>query len=229
MTTAANNSSDAVADVQHSSMIHRYRWGIAVLVSLGFFMAFPPFYVVSLHDAQEQLVAKAFNAKTYVEEFWQVRLLGAVEQAIDIVELKTALQEDSAATVERLGHRLGLGSLTAYFLVRGLGVVTSVEDGIVGIALQDGGRSEVVIDTGPVFGNAIREASGLLNISEFANGQDFNALSSELNRRVEEMVLPRLANIGVGRTVRFAGAVELPDISEVPVALRLVPVVIEFL
>ena len=87
----------------------------------------------------------------------------------------------------------------------------------------------IIIETGPVFGNAIRDGAGLLNVSDFANAQDFNALSAEINQRVERDVLPLLqANAVVGATVRFVGGVEVSDSAGAPATLVLVPVVIEF-
>ena len=89
--------------------------------------------------------------------------------------------------------------------------------------------AQVIIEIGPVFGNAIRDGSGLLDVSDFANAQDFNAISAEINRRVEEQVFPVLAaNATVGATVHFVGGVDVADSEGAPSSLNLVPVIIEF-
>lgn len=80
-----------------------------------------------------------------------------------------------------------------------------------------------------MFGNAVRDGSGLLDISDFANVQDFNAISAEINSRVESKVFPLLqANAVVGKVVHFVGATEVADSAGAPSGLQLVPVVIEF-
>ena len=42
-----------------------------------------------------------------------------------------------------------------------------------------------------IFGNAVRDATGLININEFKNTMDFNNVSAELNRIIREKVLPQ--------------------------------------
>ena len=105
-----------------------------------------------------------------------------------------------------------------------------MQDDVVSIALQEGEPAEVVIEIGPVFGNAIRDGSGLLDVSEFANSQDFNALSAEINRRVEELVLPVLASERRGWQDRAisSAASDVADSDGAPSSLNLVPVIIEF-
>jgi predicted lipoprotein len=112
--------------------------------------------------------------------------------------------------------------------VSGSGRITAVGEGEVEIALPEGGA--IVIDTGPVFGNTIRDGSGLLDVNDFANSQDFNAISAGINRRVEERVLPNLREeAAVDKTVRFLGAVEIADSVSKVESLKLVPVAIEIL
>jgi predicted lipoprotein len=128
------------------------------------------------------------------------------------------------------GHRLGLATTSSY-LVAGEGTIVSADARSVAISLDNDQRNdaEVVIELGPVFGNAIRDGSGLLDVSDFPNAQDFNALSAEINRRVEEKVLPALAaGAETGRVVRFAGGAEVADAAGAPAVLRVVPFKVEF-
>jgi predicted lipoprotein len=198
---------------------------IAVVVALYFL---PLFHVIPLQAAREQSAARVFDAAAFVETFWNDQLLQATRSAVDAGELLAAFQIDPADAETRFGHRLGLSSASSY-LVSGRGRIVAVESGAISIALQDEDAAAVVIATGPVFGNAIRDGSGLLNVSDFPNSQDFNAISSEINRRVEEQVLLMLQEkAAVGAAVRFVGAVEIaaPETDVTP--LRVVPVIIEF-
>ena len=68
-----------------------------------------------------------------------------------------------------------------------------------------------------------------MDVSDFPNSQDFNALSTEINCRVEERVLPVLKRkAAVGAAVRFVGCAEIADPETDVPPLRIVPVVIEF-
>ncbi len=84
------------------------------------------------------------------------------------------------------------------------------------------------LETGNIFGNAVRDGTGLLNVNDFPNSQDFNALSSEINRRIEQQVLPALRKAAaVGATVRFAGCAEIVDEDTDLHPLRIVPFIVE--
>jgi predicted lipoprotein len=85
------------------------------------------------------------------------------------------------------------------------------------------------MDIGPVFGNAVRDGTGLLNPSDYPNSQDFNAISSALNHLVETRVLPKLRDAKAGMSVRFAGCAEVDDESTDLHPLHVAPIVVEFL
>lgn len=200
---------------------------IVGIVAVGVFVLFAPlFHVVPLKATRQQTADAAFNAVAFIETFWTGPLHQATStKAVEATELLAALKADPA-TAQRLGHRLGLSSQTAYF-VTGRGEISSIADDTIVIALPGGGSA--VIEIGPVFGNAIRDGSGLLDVSDFPNAQDFNALSAEINRRVETDVFPSLqSQAAVGLTVHFVGGVEISDSDSNVTTLNVVPVVIEF-
>ena len=204
----------------------RYAMAVAGLTALIWLVRL--FHVVPLGAAKQQAATAEFDAASYVDVFWSGPLGEAAANAVEATELLEALTRDFDAAAERFGHRLGLGS-TSYFLVRGRGRIIAIEDMAVRVELEPQASAEIVIGTGPVFGSAIRDGAGLLDVSDFANIQDFNAISAELNRRVEEHVLPTLREQGaVGSEVAFVGGIELNESGRVPSTINLVPVVIEF-
>jgi predicted lipoprotein len=74
-----------------------------------------------------------------------------------------------------------------------------------------------------VVDNTIREAIGV-KASDFANSQDFNAVSSELNRRVEqEVIAPNRAFLKVGMLVDFVGCAKIGGKSDLD-PLGLIPI-----
>jgi predicted lipoprotein len=207
---------------------HLLRLIAGVLGLCLLFYLVPLFHVVPLKAARQQSAKAAFDATAYVDSFWQGPLLESAQNAVDAAELLAAFRQDPGDAVARYGHRLGLSG-NASFFVSGTGRIVAADDDAVSIALQEGDPAEVVIEIGPVFGNAIRDGSGLLDVSSFANAQDFNAISAEINRRVEEQVFPVLAaKATVGATVHFVGGVDVADSEGAPSSLNLVPVIIEF-
>ena len=204
------------------------RWivgGVGLAVVLYFM---PLFHVVSLKGAQEEAEAALFDAGQFVEDFWRGPLLEAAPRAVDAGELLAAFKEDFAETANHFGHRLGLSGHSSY-LVSGQGTIVAADDMAVSIALEDGSAAQVVIKLGPVFGNAVRDGSGLLDVSDFSNAQEFNALSAEINRRVEERVMPQLqANAATGKAIRFVGGADVRDSGGAPATLTVVPVIVEF-
>src|SRR4029078_9801703 len=126
-------------------------------------------------------------------------------------------------------HALGIGNIR-YFLVKGQGQVVSVNENDVSIlARADTNQTALKMATEFVFGNAIRDASGKIDINEFANTMDFNNVSAEINKIVRAEVLPQFkANVKKGDSLQFAGAIELNrehlntnDIEVIPVQVKI--------
>ena len=87
---------------------------------------------------------------------------------------------------------------------------------------------EVVLPVGLLFGNAVRDGTGLLNVNDYPNSQDFNDISQALNRIIETRVLPSLRERAkVGATVRFVGCTEIADESGDLRPLRVVPIQVD--
>ena len=202
-------------------------WGSCLACVCVLFYFLPLFHIQPLKDSLEKSDTSAFVASTFVEGFWSEKLLKGVADSVDANELLEALGKDRKDAVERYGHRLGLSAQSSFF-VSGSGKIIRVEKRSVEIALLNG-PGVVVIETGPVFGNSIRDGSGLLDVSDFSNSQDFNAISSEINQRVEKSVLPILKEkAAVGLEVHFIGGVDVVDLTNEVTQLDLTPVIVEF-
>lgn len=203
-------------------------WGGALIGVLALLYFQPIFHVVPLSAARENAGAEVFDPKEFVEAFWSEQLVPSLDTAVDADELLKALSSDAAAAAKRYGHRLGLSRKSSYF-VSGEGRIIGIDGRYISISVLENGLADIVIDTGPLFGNAIRDGLGLLDVSDFPNSRDFNDISSEINRRVEERVFPLLKDqASVGASVRFVGGVEIADGVSDPLPLELAPVVIEF-
>ena len=167
----------------------------------------------------------AFDPVTFVESFWSDTLLPAKDQAVDLPVLLSALREDPKAARERFSHYVGLSN-THYYFVRGEGRLLQKEEFVLKLSL-DGAKTDVVIEAAPVFGNTVRDGSGLLDVNDFPNSQKFNLISAELNQRVETVLNSLWDSLNGGETLRFLGCVEVinPETDHFP--LTLVPVMVD--
>jgi predicted lipoprotein len=195
--------------------------GIAVLC---FFVR--PFHVVPLSKV---VPPQKFDAVTFVDGFWKDKLIPAAERAVPAAELTTAVEKDPEAARKKYGRSLGMSGSYCYF-VGGTGRAVAVEKNLVVVSVSDSQpRLQVALKTGKIFGNAVRDGTGLLNVNDFANSQDFNALSAALNDRIERTVLPVLEKQVVpGATVQFAGCAEIKDEDTDLHPLRVVPFLVQF-
>jgi predicted lipoprotein len=201
---------------------------IAIIIGFVFLGAallwrFPLFHVVPLEQSTKPQQASAFNARDFAEDYWQNRLAPRLSEAHDAATVLAALDANAEQARSQFGRTVGLGR-SSYFLVRGEGPIVSIEKNRIGVALSEGANGpELLITTGPVFGNSARDAPGLLAASDFTHSQHFNELAAELNLVVENRVgKPLSQHAQVGRKVRFVGCIEL--LGEKPTKpLKLIP------
>ena len=203
-------------------------WLIGLALIGGLCWLCPPFRIVPLGQAQQKQLRGAFDAPAVARAFWDQKLLPATARAVPVAELLTALAQDPAAARQRFGRALGLSSSVCFF-VQGSGRITALDKEGIHVALDDGpAGAGVRLSTGLLFGNAVRDATGLLDVNEFPNSQDFNALSAELNHLVEHSVLPALrSHAAMAKTIRFAGCMELEE-GPTPETLQVIPVKVEW-
>lgn len=201
----------------------------AVLIALGgLTWAFPLFHIVPLEQAASIKTAN-FNAATFAPEFWQNSLVPTFEQAHDAAKVLTAIKSNPDEARKSFGKSVGIGRVYFYFL-RGEGTVVEVaKDGVAISVIGPDNEADVVLKTGLLFGNAIRDATGQIRPSDYANSQDYNAISKELNRIVQEKVQPRLkAESKAGRKIRFVACAEVRASSKQLLPLVMVPLEVSF-
>jgi predicted lipoprotein len=201
---------------------------IAAAVLLALCWAFPPFHIRSLKETQAAHSNAQFNSTNFVERFWTEKLIPAAERATDASKVLEAIEADPAKAREQFGRSVGISS-SFYFFLRGAGRIVRVTEDEIGLSLRsEGDAVDISIPLGLVFGNAVRDATGLLDSSNYPNAQEFNDISANLNLMVENNVLPELQRIAkVGARVQFAGSVEVADDDEDLKPLKLVPVLIK--
>lgn len=205
--------------------MHAARWLIAIAIAIGVCWRFPLFHIVPLKTAAAEAAAKTFNPAEFAETFWTSQLLPSLAKAVKVETLLPAVRANAAVAKMNYSRNVGLGETYFYFL-SGTGRVTAVSDDEVSLAVTDDAtNAEVSLQTGLVFGNALRDGTGLLNVNDYPNSQDFNGISEALNHIVETRVLPKLREQArIGAKISFAGCAEVDDESSDLKPLKVIPI-----
>ena len=204
--------------------ILKYIVGFALL----FFVGYNSVYFKKL-DEKKASATKEFDAKTYARKYFDSKLLPALNNAIDINVLRVMLLADINKAFDTHAHALGIGNVK-YFLIKGEGQITAINENDVAIVSKtDSAQHVYTIATEFVYGNAIRDASGLISLNEFDNTSDINNVSEEINKIVRNEVLPPfIKTVKKGDVVQFSGAIELnkehlnvENIEIIPISLKI--------
>lgn len=159
---------------------------------------------------------------------WDERLQNSASHAANASELLTAIRTDRVAASRKYGRRVGVGGSYFYF-VTGVGRVIRKTPSRIDLVIDPAAKeAEVCIETGNIFGNAIRDGTDVFKIGDFENSRDFNQLSQELNKLVETRILPVLREkAAVGSELRFTGVAEVTDEDQDLHPLHIVPLAAE--
>jgi predicted lipoprotein len=200
-------------------------WLLAMVGVVGLGWRFPLFHLVPLAQAAREKAAVTFSPAGFAERFWDERLRPSFSRAVPTENLLPAIQTNPAEAKKQFGRSFGVSESYTYF-VAGQGRVLTVSDDEILLVVTEGAtNAEISLQTGLLFGNAVRDGTGLLSVNDYPDSQDFNAISEALNRLVETRVQPKLREAAkVGATVRFVGCAEVNDESSDLKPLKLVPV-----
>lgn len=203
----------------------KYILGFALLLFIGYNSV----YFKKL-DEKKASATKEFDAQSYARKYFDSKLLPALDSAVDINILRVMVLADSNKAFNEHSHSLGIGNVK-YFLIKGEGEITGInENDLTILSKTDSAQHVYIIATEFVYGNAIRDASGLISLNEFNNTADINNVSEEINKIVRNEVLPSFKKMAKkGDTVQFFGAIELnkehldvENMEIIPISLKII-------
>lgn len=195
-------------------------WAIVIA-----FLCYNSIYFKKLSEVKA--AEQTFNAVKYAANMLKNRLPETTAKAPDIDELLTALKASPSNTFSTYGKALAIGS-TKYFLIKGTAEVTEVGESDVKITTT--GHNTMQIATEYIFGNAVRDASGLVNLNDFSNTLDLSNISSEVNRLIREKVIPPFKSVvKKGDKIEFTGAIALNEVHLNTEALEVTPISLKIL
>ncbi|MCR4030747.1 MULTISPECIES: DUF2291 family protein [Flavobacterium] len=169
------------------------------------FLAYHSVYFKKLSDVKKAQ-KESFDFKAYADSIYYKGILKS-KKTISLSSLSSSLKLDKNATFKNFGNRLGIGN-SAYFMIKSTGKIIDFKDGIYTVADEHNGV--VFIDTKYIFGNDLRDASGLVKLTDFKTNAQFNKVSENLNEIVRNEVIPKqIKNLKVGDSISFSGAIKL--------------------
>jgi predicted lipoprotein len=174
---------------------------------------YPPVRIRRLAEVQAEMAVAGFDAAKFARKFWGEELTPAHESAVDAAELVAAIRQDPTRARNQFGRSVGMSRSYFYFL-RGVGTVTSNDKRRVQLDVDNAeigeDAADIFLQTSLIFGNAVRDATGLLDASDYPNFNQFNAVAQELNKLAEaEVARSRLRDAAAGSRVMFVGCAEV--------------------
>lgn len=148
---------------------------------------------------------ESFDFKIFADSIYYKGILKS-KKTIALTNLISSIKTNQEAAFTKHGNRLGIGN-SAYFMIKSTGKIIDIKDGIYTIADEKNGV--VFIDTKYIFGNDLRDASGLVKLTDFKTNAQFNKVSENLNEIVRNEIPKQTKNVKIGDSISFSGAVKL--------------------
>jgi predicted lipoprotein len=200
---------------------------LAAVVAL---LGYKSVYFKKLSEAKQQPAGR-FDAAGYSKKIWNEQLPPVLDSAVELSSFIQAVNTNPEDAFGRHSHAMGIGNYR-YSLVKTRATVNQVNEDDIIISIQHGDSLlKAKLATEYVYGNAIRDASGLIDIRDFTNAMDLNSISEELNKIVRTELLPSFKKqVKQGDQLEITAAIELNKqhikfngIELIPVRLKIVP------
>lgn len=208
--------------------MNRYIKYLLLIVAIGL-VAYKSVYVKKLSKIKVGSEEK-FDAVSFSKSLWDENLPARLDSAVELGTFIKAAQANPADAFSKYTNALGIGNYR-YALVKAAGTVTDVSEDDITIQIKIGDSLMTAkLATEFIYGNAIRDASGLVDVKNFPNTMDLNNISEELNKMVRKTVLPRFkTSVRKGDKLIVSGAIELHkehikwnELEIIPVQLQIV-------
>ena len=178
----------------------------AVWIIVIGFIAYNSIYIKKLSEVKAA-ETKPFNPREYARDYLYGKLPSSYKNAPQAGHLINELKANSSKAFAAYSYSPNEGD-RGYFLVRGEGEIINIDESNVFVKLKTG--EDIKLTTEYIFGNAVRDAAGLISMDEFSNSMDINNVSEEINKLIKTEVLPPFkSKAKKGDSIEFKGATEL--------------------
>lgn len=164
---------------------------------------------------------QTFDFKKYTDSLYHQGILKN-DSIVNLHALLSELSTNKETAFTKYGNKLSIGN-SAYFMVKISGEITAKTNE--GFTLKTDNGLSYPIDSKFIFGNAIRDASKLVKLTDFKTNTEFNQISESLNTLVRENVLPKkLKDINVGDKIIGKGVISQSKKEILPIKITLVDI-----
>ncbi len=155
---------------------------------------------------------KQFDAGEFAKNLWEGEMQTSINNGIELPLLLKSISENAEVAFDQRTHALAIGNYR-YAMVKVKGEIMAVNENevLVSVTLPHADSLlTVAITTEFVYGNAVRDASGLLDARDFNNASDLNNIAEALNELVRKNIVPEIRKTAKqNNTVEIIGAVQL--------------------
>jgi len=208
--------------------MNRYIKYLLLIVAIGL-VAYKSVYVKKLSDMKVATDEK-FDAVAFSKRLWEEKLAARLSNAVELETFIKTAQINPVDAFSKYTNALGIGNYR-YALIKVEGLITDINEDDIMLQVKLGDSLMTTqLATEFIYGNAIRDASGLVDVKDFPNTMDLNNISEELNKMVRKTVLPPFkAAVRKGDKVIVTGAIEIHkehikwnELEIIPVRLQIV-------
>ena len=185
---------------------------------------------ISKLSGLENAVPDKFDAVAYTQLLWKNRMQGKLDSAVELSTLIKEVEANQQTALDKYGNALGIGNYR-YVLVKAMVNVTEIKADELQVQYQfENKQIDAVLATEYIYGNAVRDASGLVTVKDFSNTDDLNGISEAMNDKIRKEVLPSFKKaIQKGQKVQLVAAIELNKAFVKWNGLELIPIQLEIL
>ena len=208
--------------------MNRYIKYLLLIVVVGL-VAYKSVYIKKL-SGMKVATDEKFDAVAFSKKLWEEKLPAKLNSAVELATFIEAAHVNSVDAFSKYTNALGIGNYR-YVLIKAEGIVTTINDDDIILQVKLGDSLMTAkLATEFIYGNAIRDASTLVDVKDFPNTMDLNYISEELNKMVRKSVLPPFkAAVKKDDKVIVTGAIEIhkehikwSELEIIPVQLQIV-------
>ena len=195
-----------------------------LLVAVIGLVGYKSVYIKKLSEVKKSTGEK-FDEVFFSTNLWNEKMPAKMDSAVDLAILMNAVSQDKEAAFNQYSNALGIGNYRYALIKTNAKVIAVNEDEIqLQLPIADS-QMNAVLATEYIYGNAIRDASALVDVKDFPNSSDLNSISEEMNKIIRTNVLPSFkTTVKKGDTLTITAAVELNKAHLKWTGLELLPV-----
>lgn len=208
--------------------MNRYIKYFLLVIVVGL-VAYKSVYIKKLSE-MKVITNTKFDAPAFSKKLWDEKLPAKLSNAVELATFIRSVEANADDAFSKYSNVLGIGNYR-YALVKTEGVVTEIDEDDISLKVKLGDSVIMTkLATEFIYGNAIRDASGLVDVKDFPNTMDLNNISEELNKMVRKTVLPPFKTaVKKGDKIIVTGAIEIKkqnikwnELEIIPVQLQIV-------